>query len=147
MNYGIRNGELANGDDRPDFASAIVTLDVPLFTKKRQDKKLSASKYSLRAKENMRDDVLRNLDTMLDKSYASWMRFEERIKHYENTVLDRAEENFEAALQAYNSDLTDFSSLMRAQVMELDARLKWLKLRIDKAKAQSDLLYLMGENS
>ena len=125
----------------------MLTLDVPLFPKKRQDKQVSASKFEAASATFMRDDVLRNLNTMLDREHANWTRLGERIKHYETDVIKRAEDNFEASLRAYQEDLTDFSSLMRAQVMELNTKLDWMKLKTDQAKAQARLLYLQGDKS
>jgi outer membrane protein TolC len=145
LNYGLRNGTLANGDDRPDFITAMVTMDVPLFTKKRQDKKLSARKHDKAAANFMRQDVLRILNTNLQGEYKNWEGLRARAEHYKTDVIKRAEENFEAALRAYQEDLTDFSSLMRAQIMELDTKLQTKKLQIDAAKSQARLLYLQGE--
>jgi len=146
VNYGLRDGNLPDGDDRPDFLTAKVTFDVPLFTGKRQDKGLAASKYKAASAQYKRDDVLRNLQTMLETEHANWQRFDERAKHYDKTVIKQANENFEASLRAYQEDRTDFSSLIRAQVMELDTKLKSIRLKTDKAKAQARLLYLQGEN-
>ncbi len=147
LNYGLREGNLPDGNDRPDFVTAKVTLDVPLFTGKRQDRKLAASRYEAASAQYKRDDALRNLKTMLETDYANWQRFDERVIHYEASVLKQAKENFEASLQAYQESRTDFSSLIRAQVRELDTNLQRMKLKTDKAKAQARLLYLQGDRS
>jgi len=146
LNYGLRNGQLANGDDRPDMVTALVTMDVPLFPKKRQDKTLSARKHQVASATFMRDDTLRTLNETLDREYANWSKLGKRVKHYETSVIKHSEANFEASLRAYQEDLTDFSSLMRAQVMELNTKLQWMKLRTDQAKALAQLIYLQGEN-
>ncbi len=147
VSYGLRDGSLDGGGNRPDFVSAKVTFDVPLFTAKRQDKRLAARRYEVASAQYRRDDVLRNLKAMLETDYANWQRFDERARHYNKTVIKQANENFEASLQAYQEDRTDFSSLIRAQVMELDTKLKLIRLKTDKAKAQARLLYLQGEPS
>jgi outer membrane protein TolC len=147
LNYGLREGNLPDGDNRPDFVTAKVSFDVPLFTGKRQDRQLSASRYQAASAQYKRDDILRNLKAMLETDYSNWKRYDERARHYEASVLKQAKENFEASLRAYQEDRTDFSSLIRAQVMELDTELKSIKLKTDKAKAHSRLLYLQGDKS
>lgn len=147
LNYGLRNGNLANGEDRPDFVTAMVTLDVPLFPKKRQDKQLSARKYEVASANFMRDDALRTLNAMLETSHANWTRLGERVRRYETDIIRKSQENFKASLRAYQENRADFSALMRAQVMEVDAKLQRLKLRTDQAKAQAFLLYLQGDAS
>ena len=145
LTYGFREGDLPNGRDRPDFLTAKLTFDLPLFVNKRQDKQLAASNHKVSAAQYQRDDILRDLRTQLQSNYADWQRFEERANHYKNSVIRRAEENFEASLEAYGEDRTNFASLMRAQVVELDTQLNYIKIKTSRAKAQAELLYLQGD--
>ena len=43
VTYGERTGRNLNGSGRADFFSAMLMVDIPLFTNKRQDKRLTAS--------------------------------------------------------------------------------------------------------
>ena len=128
LSYGFRDGTLTNGQDRSDFLTAKLTFDLPLFVKKRQDKQLAASQYKVIASQYQRDDVLRDLRTQLQKSYVNWKRFDQRVRHYDQSVIRYAKENFEASLEAYRDDRTNFASLIRAQVVELDTQLNYLKI-------------------
>jgi outer membrane protein TolC len=145
LTYGDRTGENPDGTDRDDFFSAMVLLDIPLFTDKRQDRRLAASQQELAAAQLNRDDRLLELKGMLEADYAQWLRLGQRIRLYEEQVLPQAEQHALASLQAYQSGVTDFSGLMRARLNELDSRLTALRLRVDRAKTQARLLYLMGE--
>lgn len=145
LTYGDRTGENPDGTDRDDFFSAMVLLDIPLFTDKRQDRQLAASQQELAAAQLNRDDRLLELKGMLEADYAQWLRLGQRIRLYEEQVLPQAEQHALASLQAYQSGVTDFSGLMRARLNELDSRLTALRLRVDRAKTQARLLYLMGE--
>ena len=139
--YGLRGDEI-NGQDTPDFLSVIVSLSAPLFTEHRQDKRLSASQLKFAAARLQRDDALRELRRMLEAEYSAWQRLNERVALYDQAILSRADQSLEAALGAYQSDVTDFSTLMRAQSTELETRLKALRVRIDRAQTQAKLLYL-----
>lgn len=144
LTYGFREGDLPNGHDRPDFLTAKLTFDLPLFVDKRQDKQLAASNYKVSAVQYRRDDILRDLQAQLQSHHANWKRYEQRANHYKQSVIRRAEENIEASLEAYGEDRTNFASLMRAQVVELDTQLNYIKIKTSRAKAQTDLLYLQG---
>ena len=146
VSYGFREGALPNGQGRPDFLTAKLTFDLPLFVDKRQDKQLAASNYKVSAVQYQRDDILRDLFAQLQGSYSNWQRYDERAVHYDQSVLRRAKENFEASLQAYGEDRTNFASLMRAQVIELDTKLNYIKIKTDRAKAQANLLFLQGDH-
>jgi outer membrane protein TolC len=147
VGYGSREDDDLTGRDRSDFVTAMVTFDVPLFTKNRQTRKVEARNQKVRAEQFRRDDRLRDLARMLETEYASWVRLGEREMHYSKAVTRLAEDNLTASLQAYQADVTDFSSLMRAQLIDLETELKDQRIRVDRAKAHAAILYLQGEDS
>ena len=56
-----------------------------------------------------------------------------------------AAQNSESTLKAYQNDLTDFTTLMRARLTELNTQFDMLIIRINLAKLQANLLYSPGE--
>jgi len=145
VNYGIRDGQNPNGRDRPDFFSIGVTVDIPLFREKRQDRRLAASQHRLGASKQNRDQQYLDLKKMLERDYAEWQRLEERHALYRDVLLMQAKQNSEASLFAYQNDRTDFATLMRARITELNTRLKSIRINVNRAKAQVRLYYLSGE--
>lgn len=144
VNYGFRGGENPNGSERADFLSAFVTVDLPIFRSKRQDRELSASQLDLQATQNARDERLRQLHQQLDGHYSQWRHLGNRAALYTNTLLSQSRENAQSALLAYQNDAVDFAALTRARITELDTQLQGLRIRVDRAKAQARLLYLAG---
>jgi outer membrane protein TolC len=144
VSYGNRSGENPDGSGRADFMSAMVQLDLPLFRDKRQDRRLAASEQQVFAATQARDEKLREFKRMLDAGHAKWERLAERQALYRERLLPDAESHAQAALQAYQAGLSDFSRLMRARIGALDARLESLRLAVERAKVQADLLYLQG---
>lgn len=132
-------------EERADFLSAMVMLDLPLFTDKRQDRRLSASQQQFQAAMQSREMRLRELQQRLARQQAEWSRLGERVTRYQQTLLPQTRTNSEAAINAYQSDRGDFTMLMRARITELNTRLQALRLSVDRAKAQAELLYLGGE--
>ena len=41
--------------------------------------------------------------------------------------------------------MSEFNTLMRAQITELDVRLEDLRVRVDRAVAQAKILYIIGD--
>ncbi len=146
LEYRKRFGEDPDGDDRSDMMAAMLTVDIPLFTKNRQDKRLSASIQQASSIQLNRDDKLRELKQQLDIDYANWQRLGERTELYQSQLLPASSANAQASLNAYQSGVTEFTTLMRARMTDLDVRLDDLRIRVDRAKAQASLLYLDGEN-
>jgi outer membrane protein TolC len=146
LEYRKRFGDNPNGSERPDMMAAMLTVDLPLFPKQRQDKRLSASIREAESAQFARDDKLRELQRMLDTDYANWQRLGERAAIYQSQLLKESSANTEASLNAYQSGVTGFTTLMRARITDLDVRLEDLRIRVDRSKSQANLLYLAGEN-
>lgn len=146
LDYGFRSGNNADGSSRADFATALVSLDIPLFTSNRQDKNVAASLEKTNAARYEKDDKLRQLKRMYEKDLHLWQRLGERAELYRNSLLSSAQNNTRASLNAYQSGVTEFNTLMRAQITELDVRLEDLRVRVDRAITQARLLYITGES-
>ncbi|GJL90917.1 TolC family protein [Hyphococcus sp.] len=144
--WALEGGYGARGADRADFASVGVSLTIPLFTGKRQDRALSAARKDKSAAELDRATTLLDMRRDLVRAYANWGQLERRVQLYDNAVLKRANETADASLSAYGGGLTDFPELIRSQLAQLDAELKRLELRVERAKAWARLSYLSGDN-
>lgn len=147
LDYGFRSGNNPDGSERADFATAIVSLDIPLFTGSRQDKTVSANEQRISAARYAKDDQLRKLKKLYEKNQHMWVRLGEREQIYKTSLLTAAENNSKVSLKAYQSGISEFDTLMRAQITELDVRLEDLRIRVDRAVAQARLLYVTGDFS
>jgi len=145
VDYGIRDGNNPDGSRRSDFLAGTIVLDLPLFTDKRQNRRLAAAQKRKSAALLSREDTIRTIRSELQKEYADWLRLGDRLKLYDESLLQQARLNTEATFNAYQSDEADFNSLVRARITELDTKLKALRIRVNRAKTQSNLLYLAGE--
>lgn len=147
VEYRYRKGDNPDGSDRNDMMAAMVRMDLPIFTAKRQDQRYAASQQREAAARLMRQDRLLELKRMLDATHASWLRTGQRHALYDQRLLPEARSNAQASLRAYQSGVSEFTTLMRARLTELEVRLEALRLRVDRAKAQAMLLYLAGDET
>ncbi len=139
--YGNRSNE------RSDFASIGVVMDVPIFTGQRQDRRRAAALNARESARLTRAAHLRDLERELNRTFAAWQRDTERAELYEQEVVPRAIATSEAVLTAYRNDVSDFPELIRARLAELDAELALLRLRIDSRQANVRLMFLGGEDN
>lgn len=146
VEYRKRFGENTDGSDRSDMMAAMVTVDIPLFTENRQDKNVAAREESANAARYSRDDRLRVLKRKLEKDRAIYRRLGERELIYKNKLVSSAANNAEASLNAYQSGVTEFTTLMRAGITELDVRLENLRIQVDRLRTQARLLYITGDS-
>ncbi len=144
VSYGFRE-DGTSGVERPDFLSAMVMLDLPLFTANRQDRRVADRQQMYAGSVLSRDDRLSELSAMLDEAYAAWELLGERTTRYSEYLLQQARDSSAAALQAYQNNAATFADVVRASITELNTELQAARLQADRAKAQAMLLYLVGD--
>ena len=135
--YGLRTA-------RPDLATIGITLSLPLFTDKRQDRRRAAAVHERSARNLDRDALLLDLKRQLEQEVANWQRLNERLELYRQAVGNRARETAEASITTYANSQTDFAELIRAQLAELDVELKFVELETAAAKTWARLAWLTG---
>lgn len=145
LTYGQRENA-PNGTNRADFISAMVMFDLPIFTADYQDKKVSASKYRLNSALNSKEDAKRELKRKWDSTLLKEIRLAQRAEKYSKSLVPISIENSKAAMFSYQSGRSAFTALMRAQIIELETKLKALRLDVEHKKAQAQLMYFIGEN-
>jgi outer membrane protein TolC len=143
--YGYRDDD-PMGRDRADFFSVGVTFDLPLFTGKRQDKDVSAATSRAEAIKTDKLLMARKLMAELDTALVQLQRLNDRRALYAEQLLPQMAEQAEAALAAYNNDDGDFAEAVRARIAELNAKIDFLTIRIDRLKMIAELNYLLSKN-
>lgn len=146
VTYGKRDGENMDGSDRADFLSAMVNLDVPIFTEHSQDRVVAARTKQLQARRYEKQDAFLQLQSEFEQVYARWEKLKTRLHLYDEKVLPQAKQNAVAALNGYQSGVVSFFTLTRARSAELKAKLQRLKLNVEQAIAYADIRYFAGEN-
>jgi len=144
--YGFRQGRnVVDGRRRADFLTAQVSVDLPLFTHNRQDRTLKASEDDLIASEENQMSHYRQLREALKTQYASWQQQRKSAWLYRSHLVPEAKQYAEATMTAYQNAQTDFPTLARAYVRELNTELAGLKANVYRDIARANLLYLQGK--
>jgi outer membrane protein TolC len=145
VSYGFRDGEMMGGESRPDMLSAMVSFDLPLFRANRQDREVAAARAETRALHEMHDDHQRGMLAMLTEAWSVADRTAALERFYETDLLPLAEQSVQAALLAYGANRSMIDGVIAARRASLEASLKHLRLVADRAQAQYDIDYLVGE--
>ncbi len=135
LSYGLR------GDHQADLVSVVVGVDLPVFTGKRQDKRLAARLAEQEQAEQLRLDRDRSLRAELEAAYADWRSAHDRVVRYQQAILPLARRRVDSALAAYGSDRASYARVLDARRAEIEARLQWLAQQVAQARAQAQLDY------
>ena len=142
VSYSFRD-DAPNGTSRADFLSAVVTLDLPLFTDQRQDKQKLSKEWNYQSQKDQRNATLRKMAAELYQLKEDQRLLEKRLGIYRDQLLPQVQQRSDAALQAYQSDSGQFSNLMQAYIESLNIKLEETRIVIDRLKTQAQILYLL----
>jgi hypothetical protein len=143
--YGGRGGNDLDGSSRADLFSLMLTMDLPLFHRNRQDRYAAASVAESAAALFERDDLYRRMASEAELHAATLQRQLERKRLFEERLLPDAEFNAEAAFSAYQAALENLTTLMRARITEYELQLDYSGLLGEILKTKARLAYLQGE--
>jgi len=144
VSYGLRSGTM-DGESRPDMMSAMVTFDLPFFRSNRQDREVAAARAEARSLHEMHEDHQRDMQAMLAEAWSVADRTGQLERFYESELVPLADQSIQAALLAYRSNRAMVDEVITARRTALDTWLKHLRLVADRAQAQFDVDYLVGE--
>jgi outer membrane protein TolC len=142
VSYAYRDDE-QDGTDRADFFSAMVTVDVPLFTENRQQKQRKSQQFQMKSKKDQRDALLRKMLAKLAQLQVNESLIEQRKVRYQNILIPQAQQRAEAATQSYQSGNGVFSSVMQAYMDALNTELDGYRLSIEQLKNQASAMYFV----
>ncbi|RCV89660.1 TolC family protein [Billgrantia montanilacus] len=135
------------GMGMPDRMSAMVMVDLPLFTRQRQDRDLSASVHQREAAQYAWHEQVREMQRQLDETQARWRQLSERERGFVERLIPQAKANAEAAEHGYRNRTVDFTAYVRARLIELDTQIDAIGIATERRLEQVDLLYLLGEDA
>ena len=141
LSYGFRR-PMPDGTERPDMVTAMVTLDLPVFRSKRQDRRL-AEKQALESGARFEtEDKRRELVAMHQSVRAEYEALAARAKIFEEQLLPAIRREAQVTVAGFARDQAEYRE---AQMKALEAEQEYTRVRVDLAKTQAELLYLTGE--
>ena len=143
--YGYRQANGMNGQPASDLVSAFLTLDIPLFTDKRQDKKLSSAQHQLGAAKSQRDLMLQQMNAKVAALLVDRSNIEQRLARYQGSLLRQAKEKTRTIERGYQNNTNQLDEYIRAASDELTIELEQARLNADLQLANSNLAYMLNK--
>ena len=129
---------------RPEFSEMLTVraaVDLPVFTRNRQDREAAAARRDLAAASSRREDRLRELTAQIAAAHDEWRLLGERAASFAQRVLPRAQSRVEAATVAYRAGRGTLAEAIAARRALLDVELQALDLTIEREHRRVELEY------
>jgi outer membrane protein TolC len=143
LRYGLR--EDGPMQDRPDFVSAFVGINIPLWHKTKQSRKVSEESYKVEvvreAYNNSRNQIFLQIKKLMDQE----ARGAETLLLIQKGILPQARQSLESAMAGYSVDKLDFLTLLNNQVTLFKWEIKYHRELTDYEKTLAQLERTVGK--
>jgi outer membrane protein TolC len=144
IGVGRRVGDAPLGAPSDTLLNARLSIDLPLFTERRQSKRLEAARARHRAAAAGPVDMRRALEAQRTSAQESARAFEALVALYLEDVLPASEAAAAAARDKYRSGSIPLEDVLAAELEVLDVRHERIEAQLDHDRARVELAYLGG---
>jgi cobalt-zinc-cadmium efflux system outer membrane protein len=141
--YGQRD-ESQSGQDWADFFSTSVVVNIPLWQRTRQDKKLEATKLSHKAASQSYQNLANGLPHKVDALVTDIRNLRKNYKLITDALIVQAEQWARSSLTAYEVDKVNFNTTITAQVRLLRFELRSENYLFSLYKKRAELEEVLG---
>jgi outer membrane protein, heavy metal efflux system len=154
FNVGFRYGQREDGrvggtgafQDRPDFLSGFVGINIPIWYKTKQRKKVAEQSYRIEIAQEtynkVRNQIFQKIKELIDQEAKS----SETLTLIKTAILPQARQSLESSLSGYGVDKVDFLSLLDTQITLLDWELKYHRELADYEQTLADMERAVGKS-
>jgi outer membrane protein, heavy metal efflux system len=141
-NVGLAYGSRVRG--LSDMVSLQVGVSLPLFTRNRQDRGISARAADLDAVRAEHDDARRQQAEAVQAAWAQWDALGRQVRRHLGQLLPQANDRAALALATYRGG-GDIQPLLEARRDEITHHTDFARMLTDYGRAWATLTYLLPE--
>lgn len=146
VRYGNRD-EDDFGQSRQDFLSVMLSVDVPLYSGRKQDRQVNQRERELaRSRYALQDEHNRMLSAIATAA-TDYRRASKQLELFATGIIPQARQTVESMLAGYQVDEVDFLNLVRAQVTLLNYELQYWQSFTEANQSVARLVAAVGEEN
>lgn len=146
--WGLEIGYAQRGPQFSNMLSVQVSIDLPLFQARRQDRASAAKMAQVEQARALKEDALRQHLAEAGATWAEWEAATARLRRFDMSLLPLARERVQLTLAAYRGGLGPLAAALEARRTEIELRLQQLQLAAEQGRAYAQLLYFLpGEHT
>jgi len=124
--YGFRQGvNPANKQSRPDFASIMFSMSIPLYSSSKQAKAVDQRMAEKARVQFSRQDIANKVDADIDSAASDVRIAHDQVLLFEQGILPQARQTTASMLAGYQVNKVDFLNLVRAQLNEFNTDIQY----------------------
>lgn len=137
--YGIRNGTNPSGGDRADFASFMLSMNLPIYTGSKQDRALAQAQAEMAREEFALQDAVEAVFSETSAALADYRKARDQAVLFKTGIIPQASQTVDSMLAGYQVNKVDFLNLVRSQITLYNYETQYWKALAEARQAMARL--------
>ncbi|VAX10933.1 Heavy metal RND efflux outer membrane protein, CzcC family, partial [hydrothermal vent metagenome] len=114
--YGLRNGNNPNGSSRDDFATIMLSMNLPIYTDTKQDRAVDQRNSERLQQRYALQDERNQVAAAIGRALSDYRRGEEKAVLFKTGIIPQASQTVASMLAGYQVNKVDFLNVVRSQI-------------------------------
>ncbi len=143
--YSARD-DMPSGAERADFLSLQISMSVPIFFSKKQDKAVNQRTNELMQKKYAFQDEFNQVRSQITKSYSNYQRAKDQFILFKTGIIPQARQTVSSMLAGYQVSKVDFLNLVRSQITLLNFEMQYWNVFAQANQSLAQLTATVGKD-
>jgi len=145
--YGFRNGQNPNGSARPDLASLMVSINLPIHAGTLQDRLVKQRSSEVLGQEHRLADVRNMVRTEISGAFADYQAARKQAELFREGIIPQATQTVASMRAGYEVNKVDFLNLVRSQITLFNYETRYWQVLSEAHQAMARLLAAVGKET
>ncbi|MCF6280744.1 MAG: TolC family protein [Candidatus Polarisedimenticolaceae bacterium] len=143
--YGLRGGDNPDGSSRADFGSIMVSMNLPIYTGRKQDRAVDQRQAQWMQQKYQLEDLHNQIASNVQQAITDYQRAGEQAQLFKQEIIPLARQTVDAMLAGYQVGSVDFLNLVRSQTTLYNYETEYWKALSGANQARARLVAAVGE--
>ena len=146
MDFGVTYGQRDDGDmgERPDFLSAAVTFNIPLWYRTKESRKVAEEKANERWAVEQYNAMRNAIDLRIRELIAEIDMYRQEMELLKTGLIPQGSLSFESALSGYKVNMIDIMTLINNQISLYNYKLEYFRAVASHENSLAELEETIG---
>ncbi len=147
--YGFRSGENPPfvGGDRADFLTLKFSMNLPVFTRRKQDKAVAQRDSELQEQRYLFLDTVNEVKSQISQAVAGFQQSRDQFQLFKEGIIPQAQQTVDSMLSGYQVNKVDFLNLVRSQITLLNYENQYWRALTEANQALARLVASVGQEA
>ena len=142
--YGFRSGDNPDGSSRPDFASFMLSMNMPVFTGRKQSKAFDQRNSELLEQKFKLQDLRNMIQADISTAVSDYQRSRDQVALFGTGIIPQAQQTVSSMLAGYQVNKVDFLNLVRAQITLYNYEISYWQMLSEANQALAKVIATVG---